>query len=185
MSPAKIAKENTTQPRHRFSTRASALLRCNSRYINPQVRADILSCPDMAEWNDSTEKPRGSNQLSISTTTMYGYLNGIDRRKCHRVVPLRVLAFGPSRSGTSSLRIALDQLGFAYVYHYTSLLTMNPRDAEMWNNARDTHYDHVPSTKFERQDWDQLLGHCGAVTDVPSCLLSASFLKPIQMPKSS
>ncbi|KAF2169942.1 hypothetical protein M409DRAFT_51729 [Zasmidium cellare ATCC 36951] len=131
----------------------------------------------MAEEHDSNEKPQGSNQLSVSTTTLYGSWNGIDRRKCHRVVPLRILAFGPSRSGTSSLRIALDQLGFGHVYHYTSLLTINPRDAEMWNEAWDTHHNHVPGTKFERQDWDQLLGHCGAVTDVPSCLFIRQLLE--------
>ncbi|KXT10617.1 hypothetical protein AC579_6632 [Pseudocercospora musae] len=91
----------------------------------------------------------------------------IDRRQCSRTVPMKVLCFGLSRTGTSSLRQALLDLGFNDVYHYASCLNENPRDAEMWLEAIDARC-HGKGNPFTRKDWDQLLGHCMAVTDTPA-----------------
>ncbi|KAI1176578.1 P-loop containing nucleoside triphosphate hydrolase protein [Nemania sp. FL0916] len=90
----------------------------------------------------------------------------IDRRTCRRVVPMRVLGLGVSRTGTASLRQALLDLGYDDTYHYGALLNENPRDAEMWIDALDAKINGR-GKEFTKTEWDQLLGHCQAVTDTP------------------
>lgn len=112
-----------------------------------------------------------------------GFVNvsNIDRRTCQRVVPLKVIGLGPSRTGTSckaestisfkstkdrladasaALRQALLDLGYADCYHYTSTVQENPRDAEMWVEAFEAKFEGK-GKPFRREDWDQLLGHVG------------------------
>lgn len=89
----------------------------------------------------------------------------IDRRTCQRVVPMQVLVLGLPRTATFSMREALFILGYSDVYHMASVLRDNPRDCEMWNEAYRAIFEGDGS--FEKRDWDQLLGHCMAVTDVP------------------
>lgn len=43
----------------------------------------------------------------------------IDRRQCKRTKPLEVLVLGQSRTGTTSVRAALYELGYDDVYHYS------------------------------------------------------------------
>lgn len=90
----------------------------------------------------------------------------IDRWTCERVVPLEVMVFGCSRTGTSSIREALKQLGYNDVYHAKCIYDENPRDADMWVDAIKAKYDHE-GKPFERAEWDKLLGHCMAVSDIP------------------
>ncbi|KAK4540175.1 hypothetical protein LTR36_009761 [Oleoguttula mirabilis] len=87
----------------------------------------------------------------------------IDRRTRHRTVPLEVLSLGMPRTGTLSMQEALSTLGYATPYHYVSIFA-NARDADMWLPAFRAKAAGKP---FTRREWDQLLGHCGAVTDVP------------------
>ncbi|CAD0098650.1 unnamed protein product [Aureobasidium mustum] len=82
----------------------------------------------------------------------------IDRRTCHRVVPMEVLNL--------AIRQALFELGYFDVYHMASPLEENRPDANMWVEAFDAKYEG--KGKFTREDWDQLLGHCMAVTDYPA-----------------
>lgn len=88
----------------------------------------------------------------------------INRRGHQRTVPMKLLCFGLSRSGTSSLRQALLDLGYADVYHFASILNENPPDAELWLEALDC---KQKGEKYGRRNWDALLGHCEAVTDTP------------------
>ncbi|KAF2210676.1 hypothetical protein CERZMDRAFT_85984 [Cercospora zeae-maydis SCOH1-5] len=103
----------------------------------------------------------------------------IDRRKCSRVVPLKILCLGLSRTGTASLRQALIDLGYSDVYHYAAIVNENPRDAEMWNDALDAKFDPTNTHKkpFTREDWDQLLGHCMATTDTPTVIFYRELLE--------
>ncbi|GME37266.1 hypothetical protein GTA08_BOTSDO03742 [Neofusicoccum parvum] len=78
---------------------------------------------------------------------------------------MEVLCLGMSRTGTSSLREALFQLGYHDVYHGVSAVHQNPRDCEMWLDAYKALKDG--DGQFGRREWDQLLGHCMAVTDDP------------------
>lgn len=82
----------------------------------------------------------------------------IDRRKCHRTVPMKVLALGVGRTGTASLRIALERLGYLKCYHMMSASVENPPDCLMWHDALLAKYDGVG--EFGRKEWDQLLGDC-------------------------
>ncbi|KAH8803388.1 P-loop containing nucleoside triphosphate hydrolase protein [Xylogone sp. PMI_703] len=90
----------------------------------------------------------------------------IDRRQCTRVVPMKVLILGLGRTGTSSMREAMKQLGFIDTYHMMSVSIENPPDALLWLNAFAAKYENGPP--FTRENWDQLLGHCQAVCDWPA-----------------
>ena len=66
------------------------------------------------------------------------------------------------------MQAALRQLGYHETYHFFSLYS-NIRDCEMWQAAFEAKYSPPGSRKaFGRAEWDQLLGHCAAVCDVPA-----------------
>lgn len=90
----------------------------------------------------------------------------IDRHKCSRQVPMEVLCFGFPRTGTQSMQEALNILGYP-TYHYSSIFK-NVQDGDMWKEAMDAKFKGVGT--FGKQQFDQLLGHVSATTDVPSVL---------------
>lgn len=83
-----------------------------------------------------------------------------------RAVPMKLLCLGHSRTGTQSLREALFILGYDDVYHQTSLNVDYPADVPLWNKALRAKFEGQGDV-FDRHKFDQLLGHCMAVTDVP------------------
>ena len=93
------------------------------------------------------------------------YETSINRRECRRTVPMRLLALGLGRTGTASLRTALEELGFTSTYHMMCASVENPPDCLMWSDALAAKYDGVGT--FGREQWDQLFGHCQAVCDWP------------------
>ncbi|PVH80118.1 hypothetical protein DL98DRAFT_207620 [Cadophora sp. DSE1049] len=99
----------------------------------------------------------------------------IDRRKCHRVVPLEVLSLGYSRTGTMSMQNALRILGYPNPYHFSSVYG-NVRDCDMWVDALRAKYDGI-GKPFGRPEFDQLLGHVGAVTDAPCTLFARELIE--------
>lgn len=108
----------------------------------------------------------------------------IDRRQCKRVVPMQVLSLGMSRTGTAcasfpppfnshplimtpkAMKAALHILGYNDVYHGTDVYS-NIRDCDMWTPALRAKYFGV-GKPFGRAQFDQLLGHCAAITDGPA-----------------
>lgn len=98
----------------------------------------------------------------------YSTEQNIDRRACHRVVPMKVLALGCGRTGTNSLCHALKLLGLRDTYHMSNCSGKHPRDCDMWIDAFRAKYDGVGT--FGRPEWDMLLGHCMVCCSV---LLSA------------
>ncbi|KAK4960617.1 hypothetical protein LTR10_003513 [Elasticomyces elasticus] len=108
------------------------------------------------------------------TDIFTGQDTDIDRRNCHRVVPMRILALGLGRTGTASLRIALKELGFDDCYHMMSASVENPPDCLMWSDAFAAKYDGKGT--FSRKQWDQLLGHCQAVCDWPAIAFSRELI---------
>ncbi|KAJ7435444.1 hypothetical protein B0H11DRAFT_2113750 [Mycena galericulata] len=88
----------------------------------------------------------------------------IDRHACRRVVPMEVLSLGMSRTGTASMKAALEILGYKDCYHFCNVFT-NIRDCDMWMEAFAAKYQG--KGKFGRAEFDKLLGHCMAVTDAP------------------
>lgn len=64
------------------------------------------------------------------------------------------------------MRQALIDMGYSDCYHMASATQENPRDAEMWIDAFRAKFEGK-GKPFTREDWDQLLGHCMAVTCMP------------------
>ncbi|RFU27976.1 hypothetical protein B7463_g8363, partial [Scytalidium lignicola] len=99
----------------------------------------------------------------------------IDRRQCRRVVPMKVLILGLGRTGTSSMREAMKELGYMDTYHMMSVSIENPPDALLWQDAFAAKYENGPA--FTRDSWDQLLGHCQAVCDWPAIAFAKELIE--------
>ena len=83
-----------------------------------------------------------------------------------RTVPMQVLSLGMHRTGTVSMQAALETLGCKPTYHgYTALYNLD--HLPLWTAAFEAKY-HNNGEPFTRENWDQLLGKYGAVTDAPS-----------------
>ncbi|CAK5266748.1 unnamed protein product [Mycena citricolor] len=95
------------------------------------------------------------------------------RRGKTRTVPMKVLVLGYPRTGTSSMRKALQILGYDEVYHMESVLA-NPHDADLWREAHHTKY--VKGELVPREKWDEILGHCEAATDAPPMMYAEDLI---------
>ncbi|KAL8904377.1 MAG: hypothetical protein Q9207_003302 [Kuettlingeria erythrocarpa] len=95
-------------------------------------------------------------------------------RQRKRVVPMEVLSLGMARTGTASMQLALNILGFP-CYHGITLIA-NLGDIEMWNAALDAKFFGTDDP-FTREDWDLLLGNYGAVSDLPAVLFAEDLLR--------
>ncbi|TKA64503.1 hypothetical protein B0A55_13652 [Friedmanniomyces simplex] len=105
---------------------------------------------------------------------MYNNDQNIDRRKCNRVVPMEVICPGYSRTGTLSMRKALEILGFSEPYHFSSFYD-NLQDCDMWLQLMNAKYEGKGT--YGKEDFDKLLGHCGAVTDMPCHLFAEELIE--------
>jgi hypothetical protein len=70
---------------------------------------------------------------------------------------LRVIGAGLGRTGTLSLKVALEQLGFTSCYHMAEVI-MNPSHAALWTAAADG-----------RADWERIFEGYAATVDYPGC----------------
>lgn len=71
---------------------------------------------------------------------------------------MQVIGAGFGRTGTMSLKTALEELGFDPCYHAIELFE-NPRHAELWGAA----------ARGKPVDWDELLGDYQSTVDWPGC----------------
>lgn len=71
---------------------------------------------------------------------------------------LKIIGAGFGRTGTHSLKLALEQLGFAPCYHMVEVFS-HPGHSELWEAA----------ARGEAIDWNALLGGYRAAVDWPSC----------------
>ncbi|KAJ7081135.1 P-loop containing nucleoside triphosphate hydrolase protein [Mycena belliarum] len=92
-----------------------------------------------------------------------------------RTVPMQVLALGFPRTGTSSLTIALETLGYVRTSHGYTVHTSSPAVIDMWIAAIKAKYfgEGIP---FGPAEWDKLLGDCRAVADAPHILFAAELI---------
>lgn len=74
----------------------------------------------------------------------------------------------------SAVRTALRSLGYLETYHMRAASTETPRDCELWMQAIKAKWDG--EGKFEKEDWDQLLGHCQAVCDLPAAAFAPELI---------
>ena len=70
---------------------------------------------------------------------------------------LQIVGAGLGRTGTASLKIALEQLGMGRCYHMSEVGN-NPSHVGLWLEAANG-----------KPDWDRLLGDYGATLDYPAC----------------
>ncbi|KAI7543863.1 hypothetical protein KC331_g7154 [Hortaea werneckii] len=98
-----------------------------------------------------------------------------EKRPAGRSRPMRVLNLGVFRTGTSSLREALSILGFQKVYHMSYVFQQKPSDSKIWLRAFDAKYRNL-GAPFSREDWDEILGDCDAVSDFPCAAFSEELI---------
>ncbi len=72
---------------------------------------------------------------------------------------LRVIGAGMGRTGTSSLKRALERLGFSPCHHMEEVIA-NPREVPTWEAA----------ARGEKIDWKSFMSSWGASVDFPSAL---------------
>ncbi|KAM0458787.1 hypothetical protein ACHAPV_005776 [Trichoderma viride] len=89
-----------------------------------------------------------------------------------RVVPMRVIVCGVQRTGTLSMRIALEQLGFSNCYHMQNILENPQQEAPKWIRLIEAHFGDPGKGKgtISKADFDAVLGHCQSCVDVPPAL---------------
>ena len=71
---------------------------------------------------------------------------------------MKVIGAGFGRTGTMSLKVALEELGFGLCYHMTEVFE-HPEHADFW----------VAAGRGEPVDWDEVLGGYEAAVDWPAC----------------
>jgi len=79
---------------------------------------------------------------------------------------MEVLSLGCVRTGTASIRSALLLLGYQHTYHGLDVAE-NWDDFIIWEKAADATF-YGKGAKLNRDDWDKMLGHCCATTDITS-----------------
>lgn len=72
-------------------------------------------------------------------------------------MPIKVIGLGMGRTGTSSLKLALEQLGYGPCYHMEELIK-NPADVRFWHEL-DKHGD---------TDWASLFSNYQSAVDFPA-----------------
>lgn len=79
---------------------------------------------------------------------------------------MKVIGAGFGRTGTTSLKAALEKLGFDPCYHMTEVFT-HPEHADFW----------VSAWRGEPVDWEGVLGGYKAAVDWPACTFYAELME--------
>ncbi|KAH7321806.1 hypothetical protein BKA65DRAFT_540958 [Rhexocercosporidium sp. MPI-PUGE-AT-0058] len=88
--------------------------------------------------------------------------------------PMEILALGMARSGTDSLKQALEVLGYDKVYHGFDLLA-TPEQLPFWRDATIAKFEG--GKKFTRDDWDRIFGNCRAISDLPAVIFAKELIE--------
>ena len=93
--------------------------------------------------------------------------------------PLQVLCLGLGRTGTDSLRSALQDLGYSEVHHGFHLIDpANVGECVQWYRLALAKFRQPTNPAFlNRQEFDKVLGNCEAVTDMPSASFAPELLR--------
>lgn len=115
-----------------------------------------------------------------------------------RLVPMRVLNLGLCRTGTASLRLALLHMGYADVYHMSSVEGAPDSECEAWlaamrakevaqnrrrtRNKEENGKDAAAAMSDEERRaeqvfWDRMTGHVEAASDIPTSLFPEELLR--------
>lgn len=97
-----------------------------------------------------------------------------------RTQPMQVLALGMPRSGTESLRQALLILGFDHTWHGFDQFAQ-PSDFEVLYHLCRRKWDNrspdACNDRLTASDFDAMLGHCVAVTDIQAAAFAAELIQ--------
>ena len=96
-----------------------------------------------------------------------------------RTRPLEIMCLGLSRSGTESLKRALELLGCEKVYHGFNV-PENPGHAIVWCRlgfAKEAQHESSDSSVFTARSFDRMIGDCDAVTDIPCATFGPELLQ--------
>ncbi|KAJ7686707.1 hypothetical protein B0H17DRAFT_1204130 [Mycena rosella] len=102
-------------------------------------------------------------------------LHNVVESRPQRNVPMQVLALGFSRTGTASLKIALETLGYVRTNHGFAVAHASPAEIDMWIEAIRAKF-YGEGTPYGRVEWDRLLWDCQAVTDAPHVLFAEDLI---------
>ena len=81
-------------------------------------------------------------------------------------MPLKVIGAGLGRTGTMSLKVALEGLGFDRCYHMVEVLA-HPEHVRVWDAA----------SRGEPVDWEALFRGYRATVDYPGCNFYQEYLR--------
>lgn len=107
------------------------------------------------EWNDAMFQ-RVLSKMEGRTKDEAQSLRKIDAVRGNREVPMKVLCLGYPRPGTSSLVLALRQLGYN-PYFYGAAMCKVDTHMSAWEEAMRAKF-YGQGTKYGRAEFDKLLG---------------------------
>ncbi|KAH8602274.1 hypothetical protein B0O99DRAFT_735718 [Bisporella sp. PMI_857] len=95
-----------------------------------------------------------------------------------RSIPMEILVLGLCRTGTMSMKLALEDLGYKNVYHFSEV-TDRPTHPALWISAMGDKFgtSPKPSFYFDATYFDNILGDYDAVTDIPTACFAADLIK--------
>ncbi|KAH6673389.1 hypothetical protein B0J14DRAFT_700398 [Halenospora varia] len=101
----------------------------------------------------------------------------INRRKCFRKVPMKVLILGLGRTGTACTNPRGNEpTRLRRHLPHDVRLYRKPPDCLLWHDALAAKYLGT-GPKFTRADWDALLGDCQAVCDWPAIAFAKELIE--------
>jgi hypothetical protein len=110
----------------------------------------------MASDRPSVESSKAFTGLSSTATVSNGvaHLHGAQG---NRLMTLKVVGTGIGRTGTLSLKLALEQLGFGPCHHMVEVLSNMPKQLPLWQEA-----------VAGRPDWDRIYKGYASAVDWPT-----------------
>lgn len=117
--------------------------------------------------------------MDIVPTSILRLIYPLPEPNYTRTRPLQVLALGLGRTGTDSLQLALTQLGYTDVYHGWKIASDAIGSTPQWTRLSRAKYSptHADPSFLSRQEFDKVLGHCEAVTDLPGAAFGPELLR--------
>jgi hypothetical protein len=82
-------------------------------------------------------------------------------------MPLKVIGAGVGRTGTHSLKLALEELGFGKCYHMDNLITESPQDVSYWSDAK----------AGKPVNWEELFKGYQSAVDIPTFYFYKELMK--------
>lgn len=82
-------------------------------------------------------------------------------------MPLKIIGAGLGRTGTHSLKLALEELGFGKCYHMDELIGHTPQNVSYWIDAK----------AGKTVNWEELFNGFQSAVDIPTFYFYKEFMK--------